>query len=113
MSGHLSATDALLSLVAAETCEEHMAAFEALIESNHGLLRPINLADVVPVVGDGGAGAVLLGGELVGEHASRHVVVARRAGAVMRRHEAAPPHGDVVPDPFTEPVNAWAGVARW
>ena len=107
MTARLSSTEALLAMVAAETCDERLAAFEALMVTGPAMLRPIDLDRVAPVVGDGGAGAQLLGGSLVGEHATRHVSVALRVGRVMRRHDAAP-------DPFApDAPDAWAGVPRW
>lgn len=94
----LTAEEALLSLAAAQTGEERFAAFRALVSARGQMLRPIELVGVGEVIAEGprsvtrfvaGAGAGLLGGSVPDEPGLRAPSVAKRAGRVMRRHEAA------------------------
>lgn len=98
MTASLTATDALLSLAAATTADERFAAFSALVSTHGQMLHPVQLVGVGEVVAEAprsvtrivaGAGAGLLGGPVPDEPGLRAPSVAKRAGCVMRRHEAA------------------------
>jgi len=65
-AGKVSATEALLSQTAAVTPAEVHAARLALIATGAGASRPLDRSGVRPVVGDGGAGTVLLGSRNLG-----------------------------------------------
>ncbi len=98
MTAALTATDALLSLAAAQTRDERLAAFSALVSTHGQMLRPVDHVGVGEVIAEdprsatwlmAGAGEGLLGGPVPDLPGLRAVSVAKRAGRVMRRQEAA------------------------
>lgn len=81
-AARLSATEAVLSLAAAQSGAEVHASRLALIESGPAMLRPLDTSDLV--AGDGSAGHTLLAGPP--RHVAEHMwPVARRVNRLTGR----------------------------